>query len=474
MKKRILILAALMSGLAVCGLHAELLVYEGFEYPAGETLGGKNGGTGWTGSWNTNPQMIQADSLNLPNILFAPKGGSVYTVGGNTVNRNFAGIDFSQDGVYYISYLCRRTGWTSATSGEWLDFHLRTSSWGQVATWGISSSENFHTYNVGSNIATPGADSDEVFFMVGKLVTKAEGNDEISLKAYTAIDTIPTIEPLAWTVSGGVVDKSDLATMVTFWPGSSTSYKAEFDEIRIGTTWAAVVAPAKSNRVVYLSPSADSEVISPISFSWHAPTDIAEPSYELFYSTVYEEVDPNVAPHATAVTLSETGYGPISLDAPATYYWRVDIVYGSNRIVGEISSFSTIVPIYPISPVSGANNQPRNLTLTWDTPLGITGNYNVYIGQSPETLNFVGVSDGKSYSPLGLEWGNTYYWKVVYDDGVDLVESITWDFTLAEGPVCDGSLSADFTGNCITNLADFAMLAAEWMNCTAVNADDCY
>ncbi|MFI4911661.1 MAG: hypothetical protein ACIAQZ_08345 [Sedimentisphaeraceae bacterium JB056] len=474
MKKSSLFIILIATLVVPSMLMADLLMYEGFEYTAGETLGGKSGGTGWTSSWNTNPHIIAAESLDMSNLLFSPKGGSVYSVGSNTANRNFPAIDLAADGTYYVSFLCKKTGWTEATSGEWGDIHFRSSGWARVATWSNTSNEEFATDNIGGTVKVSGADTSEVIFMIGKLVTREVGNDEIYLKVYEEADSISTVEPLAWTVSGGVEDNSEVASMFTIWPGSSEAFTFYVDEIRVGTQWADVVAPAVDGRVVYLEPSEGSENISPVDFDWHAPADIESPTYKLYYSSTLGEVDPNDAtPDVSPVTLTESSYGSVTLDSPVTYYWRVDVVDGADVIVGDIASFDTIVPIYPVDPVDEAISVARNVTLTWDSLLPITGNYDVYMGDSEATLSYVGESTAESYTPSGLQWGQTYYWQVVYDDGVDVIQSVAWSFTVADGPVCDGTLLGDFNEDCLTDLSDFAVIAAEWMNCTATNADDC-
>ncbi len=237
--------------------NAELLVYEGFDYPTGD-LGGKgSAGNGWTGSWNGggNYQVI-ADSLTMPNLPFTPTGGAAK--GHSSANRDFDGIDFSQDGVYYISFLVKREGWGAADgSGEWFDIHMRTSSYGRVAAWGISSDEKFETTELGATNKVAGANTTDVYFLVGKVVTYASQPDEIYLKAYTKNDTIDLSETSSWTVSGSSEDCSDFASKLTLWAGTDDDadglYQATVDEIRIGTKWSDVVPVPEPATVLLIS-----------------------------------------------------------------------------------------------------------------------------------------------------------------------------------------------------------------------------
>ncbi|MFI4911662.1 MAG: hypothetical protein ACIAQZ_08350 [Sedimentisphaeraceae bacterium JB056] len=452
-------------------LMADTLLYDGFDYSAG-TLTGNNGGDGWNGQWWANTYNVVETSLDMPNLLFTPVGGSAE--GYSDMNRMYPGVDFSSDGIYYLSYLCKRTGWTSASSGEWAEIVLRTTDYAYLASWGISSAENFQTSQLGATQSYPGGDTSEVLFLVGKLITKASGNDEIFLQVYTSADSIPTVEPEDWMISGGAEDESLLSERFTVRAGSASGYLVGYDEFRLTTTWADAVAPAKDGSIVYLTPQNSAEAVTPVTFTWQGPAAIETPTYKLYYSSTLGEVDPNdVTPDIAPVTLTETTYGPASLDINTDYYWRVDIVDGTNVIVGNIVSFSTIPPIFPVAPEDGAVDQARNVTLSWDSEITLTGNYQVYMGDSAETLSYVGMSTGTSFSPDFLDWGQTYYWQVVYDDGVDVIESSVWSFTVDPTIDCDGTLVADFDGNCITNTADLAMMAEQWLNCTIINDSDC-
>lgn len=463
----ILLICSIMSA----SLMAEILLYDSFEYPAGP-LNTRNGGTGWSGAWATTTYNVVESSLAMPNLLFTPKGGSA--VGKGDINRLFSGIDFSQDGVYYISYLCRRTGWTSATSGEWGEVVLRTSDFLYVATWGVSSAEYFNTTSLGSTKSLAGGDINDVVFMVGKVITRATGNDEIFLIPYLAADTIPTVEPQSWKISGGNEAENSLAGRFTVRAGSAAGYQFEIDEIRLGTQWADVVAPPSANTVVYLTPVQGQETVSPLTFTWQAPSAVESPTYKLYFSTVYGEVDPNdTTPDIAPVTLTDTSYGPALLDMNAQYYWRVDYIDGQTVKAGKIASFSTIPPISPVAPAAGAVNQPRNVVLSWDSQIALSGNYQVYVGLSPEVLDYAGDSTGTSFAPDFLDWGVKYYWKVVHQNSGSPIESSVWDFTVAAGPVCDGTLIGDLDDNCITDTADLALMALEWLDCTITNDNDC-
>jgi hypothetical protein len=469
--KKVSLIILLALAAAQMSVTADTLLYDGFDYSTG-TLTGNNGGIGWNGQWWANTYNVVETSLDMPNLLFHPIGGSAE--GYSDMNRMYPGVDFSAEGTYYFSYLCKRTGWTSASSGEWAEIVLRTTDYAYLASWGISSAENFQTSQLGPTQSYPGGDTEDVLFLVGKLITKATGNDEIFLQVYKSDDSISTTEPEQWMISGGSEDESLLSQRFTVRAGNASGYLVAYDEFRLTTSWADAVAPAIPNRIVYLTPQNGTEAVTPVTFTWQGPSEIASPTYKLYYSSVYGEVDPNdTTPDIAPVTLTETAYGPASLDVNMDYYWRVDIVDGTNVTVGNIVNFFTIPPIFPVAPGDGATDQARNVVISWDSEIPLTGDYEVYMGDSPETLSYVGMSTGTSFAPDFLNWGETYYWQVVYDDGVDVIESSVWSFTVDPTIDCDGTLVADFDGNCITDTADLAMMAAQWLNCTVINDDDC-
>ena len=62
-RNRVLALASVFAvSLLALPVRAELFVYEPFDYPAGEDLLGKNGGTGFTGTWRMGTAAIPANS----------------------------------------------------------------------------------------------------------------------------------------------------------------------------------------------------------------------------------------------------------------------------------------------------------------------------------------------------------------------------------------------------------------------------
>jgi len=90
------------------------------------------------------------------------------------------------------------------------------------------------------------------------------------------------------------------------------------------------------------------------------------------------------------------------------------------------------VPNNP-SPIDGANNVSINTNLTWsggDPDLGNNVTYDVYFGTTSLPLKMISNQTGNSYNPFGLEYGTTYYWKIVaWDNHGASTAGPVWNFT---------------------------------------------
>jgi hypothetical protein len=107
---------ALSISLLTVPVCAELFVYEPFDYPAGEQLIGKNGGTGFTGAWRNESvagaATIQAGSLSYPGL--PTSGNSVLMTGSTGSNleifRNFNNIEGADGTTTWLSFIGQRLG----------------------------------------------------------------------------------------------------------------------------------------------------------------------------------------------------------------------------------------------------------------------------------------------------------------------------------------------------------------------------
>ena len=223
---------------------ADLLVYDGFDYAAGPLQPNAGGEGNWEGGWFSSTYTAESGSLTLPNMPFAVVGG--HTSGAGTANRDITEISTASPGTYYLSYLSQRTGFNLAvTSGQWADFYLRD-GFTQVVNGGITSSTNFHLRYVGGDSGTSagqGANSTSPFFLVYKIVLgDTLGTNSLSMSWYSDGNAIPATEPVAWDLE--VTGQSVLAgnfNKLTLWSGTNLGYSAQYDEIRLATTYGEAV-----------------------------------------------------------------------------------------------------------------------------------------------------------------------------------------------------------------------------------------
>ncbi len=231
---------------------AELVIYDGFDYAPGLITGLAGGQGTWTDSWSGTNYLVNAGSLTIPNLPFATIGGHIS--GTSTTNRNFTTIDTSVAATYYFSYLVSRTNIDpEATSGQWADGHLRGGSTGfiQILRGSNTSSGSYGLLAEGgtTDLADPDvADNENVSFWVIKVNIGAGSNDDaVYANIYTDGNDIPSAEPTAWQLAVTNADLVDDIGKVTFWAGLGAvpGFSAQFDEVRLATTYAeAVPVPA--------------------------------------------------------------------------------------------------------------------------------------------------------------------------------------------------------------------------------------
>lgn len=97
-----------------CG---DVLLYEGFDYPAGSYLDGADGGDGFNGSWTDNeniPSVMAASSLSYPGV--ATSGGSLI-IKGSLEKRNIDVISPQNGSTTWISFLFSTSSEAISTGG---------------------------------------------------------------------------------------------------------------------------------------------------------------------------------------------------------------------------------------------------------------------------------------------------------------------------------------------------------------------
>lgn len=216
---------------------AALYEYEGFDY-LDTVLHGKNGGTGWANAWadsdNDAPLSADGTSLQFPNgVYHQPTGRRLaFTTAGEAERTLGTSMNLAVEGnVFYFSALVKRSG----------DFLFEFIDSGTNVRWrfGGQSANDAALLGVSANYPANGLfPSNEVVYVVAKMVTHASANDEVFLNIYRLTDTVPATEPANWMAK---TNGASGVTLVRLQIRNITSTPLEVDEIRIGTNYQEVV-----------------------------------------------------------------------------------------------------------------------------------------------------------------------------------------------------------------------------------------
>jgi hypothetical protein len=219
--------------------HAQLLAYEGFNYP-GTALAGQSGGTGWgANAWSDadgdTPLASDGLSLAFPALVsFTPEGGRVaFTVSGEAERRLGTPMALNVEGsTYYVSALVKRQG----------NFKIDFIDNGTNIRWHFGAT---NAADALAGVTTPAVvpnifPADETVFIVAKMLTHASVNDQVYMNIYRSGDVVPGTEPSSWQVSAS---GGSGVTLTRIQIANLSDAPAEIDEIRIGTNWVDVAGP---------------------------------------------------------------------------------------------------------------------------------------------------------------------------------------------------------------------------------------
>jgi len=268
-------LAILCGTFIVTSARATLFEYDSFSY-SGTALAGQNGGSGWNGGWITTagnqPNSLSNDglSLNYPNTWespltpLTPSGSRVLTAGPSAIASTSRlltqTIPLNVDGtVAYVSALIRKNnpnGGGSNNDNILLEFTDSSANrrWG-IGIEGTGDKPWLNANGSTTPSAGPAVTPGDTYFIVGKIVSSASGNDTAFLKVYgTGYGSqVPVAEPTTWDatlteVTSAVLDR----IRIRIDPGNTGATPGEVDEIRIGDSWLDVVSVPEPSSLALL------------------------------------------------------------------------------------------------------------------------------------------------------------------------------------------------------------------------------
>jgi hypothetical protein len=235
---------------------AALNDYDGFDY-AQNAIHTLSGGSGWNGAYNdtdgdySNSLTNDGVSLNTASFPFAASVvGSRMKVAAGEVIRPVSpasSIAMNADGnTLYVSFLMKKINMDHA-SGDYMEVDITTSNQTtRQLRMGISDDDQFYIGNNTTQYAMKAGAAvlNETYFVVGKMLSRASSPDELFMNVYGPGDAVPLTEPSTWLLSAtATYNAVPINVRIETGGGTTAPVFAEFDELRIGTTWAGVAVP---------------------------------------------------------------------------------------------------------------------------------------------------------------------------------------------------------------------------------------
>tara|TARA_R110002095_G_scaffold127358_1_gene110420 strand:- start:5215 stop:6906 length:1692 start_codon:yes stop_codon:yes gene_type:complete len=240
-------------------LQQELLIYDSFHPPVigdPERLSEwQNSGIGWANPWrkqqghsdefatgDSHPRKTLARTDQAENQL-----GLIELREGNTAWRTLEKpIRMDTNAIYYLSFYMQKINSGPDTVAEQFgNLSLQTSTVSahpRNILMGMSS-ESYATLQADMQIMekAPPLQTGKTYFFVAKIVASEKDSDQVFLRAFSEAEAIPEGEPPVWTCISTPFQNSNVFDLVRIQVGHKGDFL--FDELRIGTTWAAVVNP---------------------------------------------------------------------------------------------------------------------------------------------------------------------------------------------------------------------------------------
>jgi hypothetical protein len=249
-----------------------LVVYEGFQHDAGTLpLVDADGGWGWWGPWRRRrngerdarePQspremQIAFQKLRVPWPIRGGRAGMLEMAPGNEylIRPLQEPVDLARDRVYFLSMMIREDLDAKATTTPKRDesarLTLRSSEdyWGDRVCFGLPQHRKPHI-EVADFIRFTGPEvsGGQTMIWVAKIAAQRRGEDEIFFRVYQEGESLDIFELADWSiVSRGVKSDAKLDLLLLSSTGETRRW---FDEIRIGTSWRAVIPIAQRTKLV--------------------------------------------------------------------------------------------------------------------------------------------------------------------------------------------------------------------------------
>jgi hypothetical protein len=245
--------------------HYDGFVYEAGTYQPSDIVKGK----GWAGPWrlrqsseqrlpneadSTTDMRIVEGGLHVPWPIPGGKLGGLEMPAGRSFRLRpmKQGIDMGADGITYFSLITyepehEKKHLTTPVEGVRLTFRSSADYWNESLSFGCPQSLRplIHAGAQGSFASAAAIEDKQSLLWVGKIIRRADGEDEVFFRIYGQADALDYAEPATWHTSTRGLRQSAVLDLVML---SSTGKSPRIvDELRIGPTWRSVVPMTMTN-----------------------------------------------------------------------------------------------------------------------------------------------------------------------------------------------------------------------------------
>ncbi len=435
---------------------ADLIVYDGFDYPEG-SIAGNTGGTGWdTGVAWDGGQNIVAPGLEWPDLeVVGNKVGTASTVSYRMMPSGFD----AANRTIWISFLCASSAtpswsgispFTGSSEAIFLGKPSGASYWG-IALYNAAGDAGAVT---GTKLST--APTSEQGFFVIRIINEAAGA-HLTCWMNPPVNQEPTVETAYYDnqAAGEVVGRVPFDRIRI---GSDGEFF--YDELKVGDTYADVstsVGPGMAS-----TPDPENEAVDvprETALSW-APGEFAA-AHDVYFGTSFDDVNAASRSNPLNVLVSQgqadATFDPAGvLDFETTYYWRVDEVNAApdNTIFkGEVWSFTSEPFAYAVANIIATTN-------------GVSDE-----GSGPErTVDGSGLNEADQHSidspdmwVASMPEGEPLYIEYAFDRVYKLHEMLVWNYNVQFEPILGFGLK-DVTVEYSADGADWVTLGDVQLN----------
>ncbi len=343
-------------------LNADVLVYEGYDYLAPQTL--MNKGTaidGWGGAWVNDPAQNDLETelnslamtdFNLPTV--GNKIGNLVTDGQKAYRDFGKALQMGINADYYSSVLVKFKNPDLTAGSQWFNVEFKNSKDEYTLKWGSSSLHAAWLGKITSTSQDKKLDgycySESTMLMVLKLECYANQPDQAYMMVVKDGNDVPVLEPTddsGWTLIGTPWGTNSNIDRVRLSGGNGGDYSWSTDELRIGTQWSDVV---KTDVNMAGNPShqgyyGDASFLVPTTLTWTAGASVdATSGHQVYFGT-----DRDVVANATVAdpqgvyqgSYDAASFAAGMLEKDTAYFWRVDEVSGGTIYKGNVWRVTT-------------------------------------------------------------------------------------------------------------------------------------